>query len=93
MEAAVFLKSLAELKKQYAEPVSHVRVLSDLMYRTSQPVVFTEAQRKVFVANIDRLSAFLESEEGEIATELLVDAFQCYVDQQKSSESELELEE
>lgn len=89
MKATEFLESLAELKKQYPSPVSHVRALNDLMYyHTTQPPVFTNEQRQVFVENIDKLSEFLESDEGAIAVELLVDAFNCFVEHQ-----ELEIEE
>ena len=99
MESTKMLKAIAELRKQYDEPVSHIDVARDAVLkqvaainRVEMPAILDESQRRVFMNKIDMLEGFLKSDNGSDAVELLVNAFEnyCKREEAKAEESDAE---
>lgn len=89
MESTKLLDALFELRKQHAEPVSHLEVLRGLALReiakahqVELPPVFNEQHRLELLSHVDHLTSFLSCDEGADAVELLMDSFRHYVIQQ-----------
>lgn len=59
-----------------------MHVLRGVVSQARVPPIFTEEQRQLFVENIDRLKLFLESPDGALSVELLVNAFACFIEEQ-----------
>lgn len=87
MVSTQLLEAIDKLREQNKTPIqfSNMEILRQSALRdlarltgTPEPEVFTEAQRKLFVENCDRVAGFLASEDGADSVELLVDAFRRY---------------
>lgn len=97
MESTKLLKAIAELRKQYDTPVSHLDIVRDSVLKqvanatkVEMPAILDDSQRKVFMGKIDLLEGFLESPNGADAVELLVDAFENYCDKVENEAPETE---
>ena len=82
LQSTAMLESLSQIKARLAEPVSQMEIIrQSLLYRAmhmdkpQMPLIFNDNQRQVFIDHIDKVAAFLESEDGSDALELLVTTF------------------
>lgn len=82
MEATYMIESIERLRTQAARPATPMQIIrSALQAQIAQldtapmPPIFDDGQRRVFLAELDKLEAFLKSEDGADAVELLVRTF------------------
>jgi len=82
MQATPMVEALKKLRDSYENPPSDMHIIrTSLMDQVASmgelrmPPLLNQTQRKVFVSNIDKVSEFLETEDGADAVELLVNAF------------------
>lgn len=85
MEATKLIESLATLRAGFEKPPSDMeiirRTLAAQVARASgveMPPLLNDDQRRVFADKIDQVTAFLASEDGADAVELLVNAFTAF---------------
>jgi hypothetical protein len=88
MEVTSLISQLDELRSKHKEPISYIELarhsIKEQLARSvgiEMPPILSEAQRLVFLQNIDHLAAFLESENGADAVEILMDAFARFTEQ------------
>jgi hypothetical protein len=86
MQTTAIIESLAKLRSQFEKPPTDMeiirRALSSQAARlgaVEMPPILNEGQRKVFLGNLDELTAFLNSEDGADAIELLINTFSGFV--------------
>lgn len=86
MESTRLIEALGKIRANYSEPVSHMEAIRRTLNehvenadRPKTPDIFNPDQRKVFTDQIDQISAFLATEDGADAVELLVKSFQEFV--------------
>lgn len=92
MEATKLIQAIEKLKSQLDEPKSHLEIVRDSILKQlaaanklPMPEIFTDTQRRVFVNKLDMLEGFLESDDGADAVELLVNSFEHYCENYKTT--------
>jgi hypothetical protein len=100
MEVTSLISQLDELRSKHKEPISYIELarhsIKEQLARSvgiEMPPILSEAQRLVFLQNIDHLAAFLESENGADAVELLMDAFARFTEQAHATPPDDECDE
>jgi len=82
MEASGLIQALHTLRAQMDKPVSDLDIIRQSLQASiarnsgiEMPPLLTNEQRKLFIGKVDLVTAFLESEDGADAVELLIRAF------------------
>ena len=95
MEATRMVETLRALRASMDKPASNMeiirRALAEQVARANgvpMPDILNEGQRKVFAERADMVADFLESEDGADAVELMVGAFNSFVEARDKPEAE-----
>jgi len=86
LESTVLLRSLAELKLKLETPATSMELIRRAVSREAaraneveMPPIFNDTQRQEFLNRVDKLSLFLQSEDGKDAVELFMATWNEYV--------------
>lgn len=85
MEATKLIEALGKLREGFDKPPSDMEILRRAVLAqvsrdggVEMPPILNDAQRKIFAGKIDMVAAFLKTEDGADAVELLVGAFEAF---------------
>lgn len=85
MQSTAMVEALSKLRATFDNPPSDMEIIRRTLSRRAaglteieMPPILNSAQRKVFLDNLDMVSAFLETEDGADSVELLVNAFSTF---------------
>jgi hypothetical protein len=81
-EQTAMLEALDRLQAHFAQPMTQMQLIRHVLQKEAaaigtpeMPMLLNEEQRRVFADHIDKVKAFLNSEDGRDAMELVVTAF------------------
>lgn len=87
MEATSIIRALDQMRSQLQQPANTMQMIRQSVLAQANrlsipqmPELLTEDQRRVFLADINRLEAFLKSEDGADAIALLVRSFEEFTE-------------
>lgn len=94
MESTKLLEEIIKIRSSIQPPKSYLEILRDSfvqnLARNSQiemPPLLSNEQRTVFLNHISRVEEFLNTEDGADAVELLVNAFECFIETKIQAET------
>ena len=95
METTRMIETLRNLRASMDKPPSNMELIRRAVMEQAarangipMPAILNEDQRKVFADRADMLTEFLESEDGADAVELMVEAFNSFVEERQAAASE-----
>lgn len=95
MESTKMIESLRTLRAGFEKPPSDMEIIRRSLvnqvaklHEVEMPPLLTQEQRKTFSADLECLEAFLKSEDGADAIELLVGAFSRFSEEYRRQHAE-----
>ena len=88
MESTALINAITELRESIGTPMSHMELIRHVLQkevsRKGMPelqMLLTEDERILLGSNLEKVQAFMETEDGADAWELLVHSFRAHCEQ------------